>query len=103
MFVIYPETAADWQHAMFMLSYYHVRCKLYSNGEDASTTFMVVSEDEDWSESDAENLRLAEISFQMDWHPRSGLRCVHCDALPEPLREETCGHLTFHKPINSAF
>lgn len=81
MFVIKPENAADWQHAMFMLSDYHVECKLYSDGENAESTYMVVEAsistkvDE---HRDEEALRLAEGRFQMNWH-QVGMICPHCE------------------------
>jgi hypothetical protein len=111
MFVIHPENAADWQHAMFILSHYRdLYCELFSDAEEASSTYMVVSDTEpgfEWPDgmdtTAAQNLRLAEMAFQMNWHQKGGHRCVHCDALPEPLQEETCGHLTFNKIINPAF
>jgi len=115
MFVIYPENAADWQHAMFILSHYKgLSCELFSDAEEASSTYMVVdaippgfvmaTEEEELKVYD--NLRMVEMALQMNWHQKDGHisgRCIHCDALPEPLREETCGHLTFNKPIKPAF
>ncbi len=111
MFVICPENAADWQHAMFILSHYRgLYCELFSDAENASSTYMVVDDTppgfewpEDMDTESAENLRCAEMAFQMNWHQKSGFRCVHCDVLPEALREETCGHLAFNKIINPAF
>jgi len=42
-FVIYPTKPADWQHAMFILSYYSkLKISTFSNGEDADTAYMVV-------------------------------------------------------------
>lgn len=114
MFVIHPEDAADWQHAMFILSHYRgLYHALFSDAEEASSAYMVVSGTPpgfifEWSEEGmdtktAENLHLAEMAFQMNWNQQGGLRCIHCDALPEALREETCGHLVFNKIINPAF
>lgn len=112
MFVIYPENPSDWVHAMFIMSYYRdLHCELYSDGEEASSTYMVVDDTPpgfEWPEGmhtkAAENLRYAEMAFQMNWHQASNkFRCIHCDALPEPLQEEICGHLTFNKTINPAF
>ncbi len=114
MFVIYPENAADWQHAMFIMSHYKdLYCELFSDAEEASSTYLVVVDTTtvfEWPDvmetTAANNLRCAEMTFQMNWHQKGGHvfgRCVHCDAMPEPLQEETCGHLTFNKPINPAF
>jgi hypothetical protein len=111
MFVIYPEKAVDWQQAMFILSHYRdLCCELFSDAEEAASTYMVVDDTPpgfEWpggmDTTAAENLRCVEAAFQMNWHQKSGHRCIHCDALPEPLREETCGHLVFNKPINPAF
>ena len=92
MLVIKPKKAADWMHAMFILSYYkELTLELFSNGEDAVSTYMVVEGEED-------SLRLAEMAFQMNWH-QGGWICPHC----EGDEEETCGHLTFTHPINPAF
>jgi len=109
MFVIYPRDAADWQHAMFILSHYRdLSCELFSDAEEASSTYMVVDAIPPGfvmpTEEQNHNLRMVEMAFQMNWHQASDkLRCIHCDALPEPLQEETCGHLTFNRIINPAF
>ena len=107
MFIIFPEKAADWQSAMFIMSYYKdVYCELFSDGENAESAYMVVDASPPGFEIPTDeannNLRLAEAAFQMNWHQTRGWRCIHCDALPEPLREETCGHLTFTKRIDSS-
>jgi len=112
MFVIHPENAADWQHAMFILSHYReLSCELFSDADQVSSTYMVVDDTypgfewptEEEATRASENLRYIEMAFQMNWHQRGGHRCIHCDALPGPLQEETCGHLIFYKPINSVF
>ena len=90
MFAIKPENPDDWQHAMFILSTYFVKIESYSNEEDADTTYIIVRGDQD-------QVRLAEMAFQMNWH-QVGARCPHCS--PDL---DTCGHLTFNKPINPAF
>ncbi len=100
MFVIMPKSPVDWQQAMFMLSYYHVGCKLYSDGEDAGSTYMVVGDmDEGWSQEDEDNLALAEMCFQMNWH-QVGTKCPHC-ANDKEDGEQTCGHLTFSHLIDT--
>jgi len=100
MFVIMPKNSADWQHAMFMLSYYNVECSLYSNGEDAESTYMVVSAGVD-EYRDEEALRLAEMCFQVNWHQSNEKLCLHC--VDHADRFDSCGHLTFTHPINPAF
>jgi hypothetical protein len=104
MFVIHPDNAADWQHAMFIMSHYRdIYCELFSDAEEASSTYMVVDAIppgfEPPTEEQNHNLRMVEMAFQMNWHQKGGHRCVHCDALLEPLQEETCGHLTFNKAV----
>jgi hypothetical protein len=89
MFVIYPENAADWQHAVFMLSYYHVKIEAFSDGEDSESAYIIVRGDD-------EQLRLAEMAFQMNWH-QGGIKCRHCS---DDL--DTCGHLTFTSRIDSS-
>jgi len=112
MFVIHPENPADWQHAMFIMSHYRdLSIELFSDAEEASSTYMVVDSTypgfewptEEEEKKAQENLRYVEMAFQMGWHTKTEPRCIHCSALPEPLREETCGHLTFNKPINPKF
>jgi hypothetical protein len=107
MFVIHPKNAADWAHAMFIMSYYHdLYCEMFSNGETAESAYMVVSDAAPgWdapTDRAVENLRLAEMTFQGNWHQKGRHRCVHCSALPAPLQEETCGHLTFNRIIDSS-
>jgi hypothetical protein len=100
MFVIFPVKPADWQHALFMLSYYHVNITIRSDGEDAITTYMVV--DNDGTTEAQEQLRLAEMCFQMNWHQSNHHRlCPEC--MPHSDQFDSCGHLTFTKPIISVF
>jgi len=89
MFVITPKNAADWQHAMFMLSYYHTKIEAYSNGEDADTVYIIVRGLD-------EQVRLAEAAFQMNWHQDGSGQCGHCSS-----DIDYCGHLKFTKPIDS--
>ena len=100
MFIIKPEKAEDWAHALFMLSYYHVSGVMYSDGETTESVYMVVGAhnqhpDEKYNDDDA--IGLAEMCFQMNWH-QGGRVCPDCEGT-----EDTCGHLTFTKPIDSAF
>ena len=108
MFVIHPENPAEWANAMFIMSYYKdLYCELFSDGEHQESAYMVVSESAPGfdlpTDESISNLRLAEMAFQINWRQKPGFRCEHCDALPEPLQEETCGHLTFNKMIIPAF
>ena len=97
MFVIKPESAADWAEALFILSYYRVACATYSDGENAESVYMTVHPDKDMNEdveTTVEQLHMAEMAFQMNWH-QVGMVC--------PVCEDTvniCGDLTFNKPIN---
>jgi len=87
-------TREDFSEAMFILSYYHVNTSLYSDGEHAVSTYMVVESNKD----DKDDLRLAEMAFQMNFHQdHTPLACSHCEG------EDGCGHLMFTKKINPAF
>jgi len=100
-FVIYPIEAADWQHAMFILSYYtNIKISTFSNGEDADTAYMVV-ESVLLLEGEENELRLAEMAFQIEWLQHSERLCPHC--IDNSDHFDTCGHLAFSKPINPAF
>ena len=108
MFIIHPTNAADWANAAFILSYYReLHCEMFSDGENEESAYMVVDSTPagfDLPTHEAiESLRCAEMAFQMNWLQKSHHRCAHCDALPEPLQEETCGHLTFCGTIKSTF
>lgn len=99
-FVICPTEPADWQHAMFILSYYSkLIISTFSNGEDANTAYMVV-ESKPLLEGEEDELRLAEMAFQMNWH-QIGRLCPHC--IDHADHYDSCGHLAFSKPINPAF
>jgi len=111
MFVIKPENTAAWKDALFILSCYHANISTFSNGDDPSSTYMVV----DTLHPDSEQvinqnldvqqqLNLAEMCFQMNWH-QVGTICPHCDEVEgtvPPDEPKVCGHLTFNKPINSS-
>lgn len=100
-FVIYPIESADWQHAMFMLSFYNkIKISTYSNGDDADTAYMVV-EEVVIPEGEESELRLAEMAFQMNWHQHPVSLCPHC--IDHSDHFDRCGHLAFSKPINPAF
>ena len=101
MFVIYPKDPAEWQNAMFMLSYYHVLCRTYSDGDNEISAYMVVEglPETDGTDRD-DDLRMAEMCFQMNWH-QEGKLCPHCVDHSDVF--DCCGHLTFTKKINSAF
>ena len=99
MFVIMPKNPADWQQAMFMMSYYKVKMETFSNGEDADSAYMVVGHTDDYHPlgQEDDDLQTAEMCFQMNWR-QVGMKCPHC--LDDG--EKTCGHLTFNEPINSS-
>jgi len=103
MFVIKPINPSDWEIAIFMLSYYHVQLTIRSNGEQASTTYIVVEKmlnDGDDKQA-ADDLRTAEMCFQMNWHTHSSKLCPDCIDHADVF--DSCGHLTFSKPIKPAF
>lgn len=99
-FVIYPTDPADWQNAMFILSYYtKLIISTFSNGEDEDTAYMVV-ESKPLLEGDENELRLAEMAFQGNWHQHNEYQCPHC--MPHSDKFNSCGHLAFRAPINSS-
>ena len=102
MFVIKPLKAEDWEHALFMLSYYHVNITVRSNCEQTSTTYMVIEAemyDDVRNTPGEEQLQLAEMCFQMNWTQHNSKLCPDC--IDHADRFDFCGHLTFGKPINS--
>lgn len=106
MFIIMPKNPADWQQAMFMLSYYHVRCTLYSNGEDAKSVYMEVRAPRSSGDDGEDALHLAEMCFQMNWH-QGGMICPGCHKEQNNYwagcdGKDTCGHLTFTHPTDSS-
>lgn len=121
MFVIKPASQYDWVHALFILSHYHVMATMYSDAEHIDSVFMVVSEHPEHVGTDDE--RMAEMAFQMNWHQKGNI-CPVCEVekITDPEHEckiwdtcghdcedcditieNTCGHLTFVKPIVPAF
>lgn len=115
IFVVKPETSEDLQHALFLLSYYRVRVEFFSDGEDSSSTYMVVDEADEVRKGD---FLLAQMAMQMNFHQGNADRCPHCEDLPtcddckynegdsgncEHCTRLFCGHLTFTKKINPAF
>ena len=54
---------------------------------------------------EADALHLCEMAFQMNHHQENGRLCRHCE---EEIKttgngQDTCGHLTFTRFINSSF
>lgn len=107
MFVIMPKNSADWQHALFMLSFYHVSLTVRSDGEEANTTYMVIGKLPETTNTDRGNdLRMAETCFQMNWH-QGGMICPDCHKEQNNYwggcdGKDTCGHLIFTHPIDSS-
>ena len=104
MFVIKPIKPADWEHAMFMLSYYHVKLTVRSNGEQANTAYMVVDaldDEERTGDTGKNDLRLAEAAFQWNWHTHHSRLCPEC--IDHSDQFDSCGHLAFSHPVNPAF
>lgn len=124
MFVIKPNNHAEWQYVMFILSYHQVQCTMYSDGDHFESAYMVV--DKEYNEfelldSKEENqLRMAEATFQLNWH-QGGSICPHCEGDKPCIKcaifnecadpgnkdctghKQICGHLTFVRRINPAF
>jgi len=122
MFVIKPDNYEEWQHAMFILSYYQVQCTMHSDGDNFESAYMVVAGPASINRDNTitNNIRMAEACFQMNWH-QGGMICHHCEREDQCLTcnvysecadpgnkdcsdsSQTCGHLTFVKRIKPAF
>jgi len=105
MFIIKPTNQSDWADALMILSYYHVNLVLFSDGDNQKSIYGRVEEriepkHNNISFDPLEQLMLAEIAFAIEWHQK-GMICADCEQ--EPGNTGICGHLTFIKPINSAF
>lgn len=121
-------SAQDLQQAMFIMSYYHVSMTAYSNGEDATSTYMVVGGEGCGQQVNEEDLRNAEMAFQHNFR-QEGMICPHCDGMDDPVEAKlgelsakgvlrdvrqwygidhdpddpkVCGHLTFGTFIDSS-
>jgi len=91
MFIVKPETEDALMAARELLVHYRaVDVEEYKFPKYNPVTILVARGGND--------LHLAEMAFQMNFH-QVGNVCIQC-----VLGGETaCGHLTFSKPINSAF
>ncbi len=124
MFIIKPTKPEYWAKALFILSYYHVRTEVYSNGENLNGMYMAVMPFETDADDGEKELRMAEAAFQCPpgWHTEKGICevckdeqpnvCSECDCYemcpgaPDPrcsALQHNCGHLVFNEPINGAF
>ena len=100
MFTITPNSALDLQHAMFILSHYHVAVHSFSDGDNVDSVYLVVDTINVHNtcgptipEFDPEDeVYLAELAFQMNFR-QSGIVCPHCKA--KNPKEDCCGHLNF--------
>jgi hypothetical protein len=124
MFIVKPNNPAEWQSAMFILSYYHVSLTVRSDGDNMDSAYMVVGDAtfccSDNDEELMEHYRLAEIAFMANWHQKHGI-CADCND-PEPCLKceiykecaepgnvqctgiaHHCGHMTFTGNIGLAF
>jgi hypothetical protein len=90
MFFIVPKTPEDLMEAMKLLSNYHVAAESYLDNADN----LYLSIIHDHYESEDDDVRLAEMAFQMNWH--QGGECPECT-------EQPCGCMVFTKPIKFAF
>lgn len=101
MFVIDLSKMAmdDVRHAHLILSYYNVSAQFFSDGENGNSCYMVVSGERE------EDLHLAEMAFQMNHYQENGRLCRHCmeEIKTSGEGQDTCGHLTFTRFINSSF
>ncbi len=95
-------SAQDFQQAMFIMSYHHVSMTAYSDGDDPTSTYMVVGGKGCGQQVNEEALYNAEMAFMMNFR-QEGMKCLHC-AVDKMNGEQTCGHLTFTTFIDgSAF
>ena len=91
MFIVRCMSAFALKRALFTLSLYKVRFEARSDGEDRSTTILVVDE-----ERRNGDLRMAEMAFQMEFHQARMMACPEC----YDKGEEVCGHLVFDASID---
>jgi len=92
MFVIQPMYPSEWGDALFLLSYYDVNLTMDSDLENPESLYgFVTSENQD-------DLRLAEMAFQMNWRQGPAL-CTYCRD-NEGRNRHSCGHLTFTSVID---
>lgn len=102
MFIVQPMYPSEWQDAMFLLSHYNVNIALYSDAENLNSVYGVVAAnlvDDTEERYDEDDLRLAEIAFQMNWRQGNAL-CPYCND-DDGHKGHCCGHLTFTSIINS--
>lgn len=90
MFVVKCIDTAALMEALFLLSLYKVRFETQSDGENPTTTVLVVDE-----ETRGGDLRLAEVAFQMQFPQIGGMACPVCHGQGESV----CGHLVFTTSI----
>jgi hypothetical protein len=76
---------------------------MYSDAHSIDSVFMVVKDHPDYEDMD--DVRLAEMAFQRNWHQDNQRICEMCTLeLGKGVEiADCCGHLTFVKPINPAF
>jgi hypothetical protein len=87
MFFIVPENNEDLRAALVLLSNYHVATAIYCD-DDGSNLYLAVIHDH-WEPKDDNDIRLAEMAFQMNWQQGT---CPEC-------KGGICGHLSFTRPI----
>lgn len=98
MFVVKPTDMHDVMATLGLLAHYDVKVTVISQDPDSikpSNYSFVVDSDGDEGE-----LRLAEMSFQMNFRQK-GKVCIICK--DEDEGKEFCGHLTFTSKIDSRF
>jgi hypothetical protein len=124
MFIVKPNNPAEWQSAMFILSYYQVSLTVRSDGDNMDSAYMAVDPlafcASSTDKERQEHYRLAEIAFMANWHQKHGI-CADCKD-PEPCLKceiysecaepgnvkctgisHHCGHMTFTGLIIPAF
>ena len=97
MFIIKPKTQKDTAEALLLLSYYHVKLEVRSDGETQKSVYLIVDE-----ETLDGQLQLAEMAFQFNFHQANERLCEKCkeEVSEKGIGYATCGHLTFTSSIN---
>lgn len=106
MFSIKPKNALDYVYALFFLSQYHVKINVYSDGDLPGSTYMVITEDDQYAQDESHEgavseYGLAEMAFAANFTQIRHNMCDECKEEVEKTGEgpATCGHYTFESFI----
>lgn len=97
MFIVKPQTLEDYRQALFILSYYHVKVTIHSDGSNASSVEIVVTEDYGYAKDETmekalDQLLLAGETFDNNFDTEDLGPCALCKTIGRP---EDCGHITY--------